>query len=57
MSLGAGILLAALEAEDTAEKSRQLLENLADMTLEEILEARIYVKLRVATHPERDGYV
>ncbi len=50
LSLGAGILLAAHEAEDTADKANDWLENLAEMTLEEIREARNYIKMRVAAH-------
>ena len=50
LSLGAGIMLAAHEVEGTVKKADSWLENLADMTLEEIREARRYIKKRVAAH-------
>ena len=54
VSLGAGTMLAAHEVEDTAEKANDWLANLADMTLEEIREARKYIKMRVAAHSRRE---
>lgn len=54
LSLGAGALLATHEVEDTVGKANRWLDNLADMTLEEIKEARKYIKSRIAAHSEKE---
>ncbi len=53
LSLGAGIMLTTHEVEDAVEKSNKWLDNLADMTLTEIQEARKYIKKRIATHSHK----
>ena len=54
LSLGAGVLLTTHEVEDAVEKSNKWLDNLADMTLTEIQEARKYIKKRIATHSHKE---
>jgi len=55
LSLGAGVLLATHEIEDTAEKVDSWLGNLANMTQDEIKGAREYVARRVATHSKKEN--
>lgn len=54
LSLGAGIMLTKHEVEDTVKKSNKWLDDLADMTLTEIQEARKYIRKRIAAHKEDD---
>lgn len=54
LSLGAGVVVAKHEAEDTAGKVDIWLDHLADMTLTEIQEARKYIKSRVAEYSQKD---